>query len=293
MGKRPNVPVFEDHYLDTYGNFGLLYDIQDSPLHTHGDFCEFNVVTSGVFCDCYNGKNHFRPKNSASFYNHGTSHELTLVQEKSISFTLFLRYSAFEDFCRANYPDAADAIFSSGIRSFNITNAQQAFMNELVREVKSNDLPESGYNIILTLLLNTLISLCFFQAASTEKDSHSFFIDDLIYHFDNYDFLEIRVQDILKDFPLSSATILKKFEERTGKSIVEYRNEKRMELASQLLLKWNTSIAEVSMAVGITSISYFSKQFKKHFGVLPNEYRKKYSLPIRFFKNDKSTPDYW
>ena len=293
MGKRPNVPMFDNHYLDTYGDFGVLYDIQDSPSHTHGDFCEFSVVTSGVFCDTYNGKKQFKPKNSATFYNCGTAHELTLAQESSVAFTVFLRQSMFESFCRENYPDMADFILNCKTRPFGVTNAQQMFMNELVRKIKSDDLPESNRNILLTLLLNTLISLCFFEAPLTEDESHSFFIDDLIYHFDNYDLLEVRVQDILKDFPLSSATILKKFQKRTGQSIVEYRNEKRMEYASQLLLKWNTSIADVSVAVGITSVSYFSKQFKEHFGMLPNEYRKKYSLPIRFFKNDKSTPDYW
>jgi len=51
-----------------------------------------------------------------------------------------------------------------------------------------------------------------------------------------------------------------------------------MEKAAKLLLESNMSIGEISASVGYASGSKFSAAFSDAYGLLPLEYRKKYSL---------------
>lgn len=64
------------------------------------------------------------------------------------------------------------------------------------------------------------------------------------------------------------------FKKETGKTISEYIREKRIKFAVQLLSTTNLQIQTVALHCGIMDIQYFSKIFKKHVGMTPNEYRK-------------------
>lgn len=62
-----------------------------------------------------------------------------------------------------------------------------------------------------------------------------------------------------------------KFE--TGKTLTEYFQFKRLDIAKRLLLKAGTTPAAVSCQLGFPSVQYFSLIFKKITGISPSEYR--------------------
>lgn len=66
------------------------------------------------------------------------------------------------------------------------------------------------------------------------------------------------------------------FKQETGKSFVEYITEVRMQRAQKLLLEHKKTILEIAEEVGYADDKYFSRIFKKHSGLKPNEYRKLY-----------------
>ncbi|MBQ8830423.1 MAG: helix-turn-helix domain-containing protein [Oscillospiraceae bacterium] len=63
------------------------------------------------------------------------------------------------------------------------------------------------------------------------------------------------------------------FHKETGKTITEFVNEKRMELASRLLRTTQLQIQTVAQHCGMSDVNYFSKIFKKFHGVTPKQYR--------------------
>lgn len=69
------------------------------------------------------------------------------------------------------------------------------------------------------------------------------------------------------------------FHKETGKTVTEFVNEKRMELASRLLRTTQLQIQTIAQHCGMSDVNYFSKIFKKHYGVTPRQYREenKYS----------------
>ncbi len=71
-----------------------------------------------------------------------------------------------------------------------------------------------------------------------------------------------------------SAGYLSSFFKRTfGKSFTQYLIGVRMEKARALLLQGDKRVAEVSEMVGYLNVSYFCLQFKKFYGITPNQIR--------------------
>ena len=63
------------------------------------------------------------------------------------------------------------------------------------------------------------------------------------------------------------------FAKYTGKSPIQYLNQRRMEAACTLLKDTDYSIASISSTVGFSSQSYFTQAFRKKFGMTPIKYR--------------------
>ncbi len=63
------------------------------------------------------------------------------------------------------------------------------------------------------------------------------------------------------------------FKKEVGKTITEYVRDKRMKMAGALLQSTSLQVQTVALHCGIEDVQYFSKLFKKQFGVSPKKYR--------------------
>ena len=61
----------------------------------------------------------------------------------------------------------------------------------------------------------------------------------------------------------------------TGQSFVSFLNEYRLNLAAKALRSTDDTGLSIAAQCGFENLSYFSRAFKKHFGMTPREYRKK------------------
>ena len=64
------------------------------------------------------------------------------------------------------------------------------------------------------------------------------------------------------------------FKKHYGMPFTDYINRKRLETASAMLLKPDASIAEVAIACGYPTVTYFNRIFRKFKGMTPSEFRK-------------------
>ena len=79
---------------------------------------------------------------------------------------------------------------------------------------------------------------------------------------------------IAKNMYLSSAYISKIFKEETGEAPINYLIKLRLEKAKeQLETMPRESVKTVSTNVGYDDVYYFSKLFKKYYGMSPLNYR--------------------
>lgn len=82
------------------------------------------------------------------------------------------------------------------------------------------------------------------------------------------------IEKLSADVGLSPNYLRSLFKDATGKTILEYNTEMRLQRAAELLKDKKNKVREVSLAVGYENVSYFGVVFQKRFGVTPNEYRK-------------------
>lgn len=82
------------------------------------------------------------------------------------------------------------------------------------------------------------------------------------------------INDIAEIAHLNPQYFMRLFKKETGKSVLEFITECRINQAKRILEESNMPIAEVALSVGYDNFSYFSKLFKKYEGISPSEYRK-------------------
>jgi len=74
----------------------------------------------------------------------------------------------------------------------------------------------------------------------------------------------------------STVTLTEHFRREFGMSVMEYVAKKRMALAEELLLSTSLSVTDISGRCGFGDVEYFSKCFKRRYGISPIKYRRKY-----------------
>ena len=82
------------------------------------------------------------------------------------------------------------------------------------------------------------------------------------------------VGKIADDLNYSVGYLSSKFKEVTGRTPVEFVNNERLRFAYYLISTTDMYIGEVSDYVGFSSLSYFTKMFKRRYGCAPTEIKK-------------------
>lgn len=83
---------------------------------------------------------------------------------------------------------------------------------------------------------------------------------------------DLTVEELSRQVGMSRGSLYYKLLEITGYSPVEYIRTIRLEKAKTLLEASDFNIAQVAYMTGFGTPSYFSRQFKKKYGVLPSDY---------------------
>lgn len=94
-------------------------------------------------------------------------------------------------------------------------------------------------------------------------------LDYLHTHFNR----KITIDDLAKAAAISKTEVLRCFKNIIGVSPIHYLNDYRLQKSEHLLLKSNKSIQEVAEDCGFDDNSYFTKLFRKKYGITPHDYR--------------------
>jgi len=99
--------------------------------------------------------------------------------------------------------------------------------------------------------------------------------DAIIFIHLNYNHA-ITLCDVAKEVNLSKEYLCRLFKKETDLQIFRYLSILRMKRAASLITKntGRTYVREVAAAVGIDDQFYFTRLFKKYYGISPSEYGK-------------------
>ena len=253
-----NYPIL----INTTGYFNF-----SSPFETYNpvgrdDYYLIYIVEGELFVDI-DGKNHTAKKGSAVIfppkylYKYGSNscvHYLYAHFTGSYA-TDFLNECGFD-----NLPCVIENDFSKEIKGkfdlmintflHNETLSIQrcgCLLQEILIEISTNALDVANGSPIKTSL----------------KYIHSFFTS------------KIDVPNLAKMEGLSNSRYITVFKNQTGKSPNEYIIDLRIQFAKNLLDNTNMSVRQISESVGYHDQYFFSRLFKRHTGISPQEYKKR------------------
>ncbi|GAB7086570.1 hybrid sensor histidine kinase/response regulator transcription factor [Marinifilum fragile] len=100
------------------------------------------------------------------------------------------------------------------------------------------------------------------------------FIESVIMEMErNFDNPDFRLEDLAEPLNMSYSNIYRKFQALTDKTLVDFMRSFRLKKAIPLLVKHNFTISEIAFQIGFNDPKYFSKCFKKEYGVTPKQYK--------------------
>lgn len=196
-----------------------------------------------------------------------------LVETYVLSFELSaIEYKKeFEEFIKTIFPYQV-------VKDMNGVYAKLFEM--IVREGEEKDI---GYevvaqNIFMCLLIQIMrdgvrVNYPKLRYSSDLKGANFLYEQALTYinsHLDQ----NIRVQDMADALGITPNYVYKIFHKRTGKSVLDFIVDTKMEFAKSYLQNPLIPIKTIAMELGYATGSHFSESFKRHVGVSPMEYRK-------------------
>jgi AraC-like DNA-binding protein len=87
---------------------------------------------------------------------------------------------------------------------------------------------------------------------------------------------EVNLAGLAELVSMAEGSLCRFFRMETGVTVFEYLNRLKVDFACKLLMDAELSITDVSLDSGFNNLSHFNKQFRKHAGMTPMEYRRQF-----------------
>jgi len=93
---------------------------------------------------------------------------------------------------------------------------------------------------------------------------------------------KISLEEISSLVNMSQSSFNRFIKKRTGKTFIEFTNDKRIGNATKLLVETDSSIAEIAYKCGFNSIANFNRFFKKSKNITPSKFKSEFKSIQRF-----------
>lgn len=184
-----------------------------------------------------------------------------------------LYYSALiisSDFCRQMGIDYDSMYFSPLIQSPEISD----LFKRLQSIYLSSDIPfktAKQNDLLLRILIETAENFST-QKKKTFSGSKSFenVKETIKYIRENFN-RKLSLDELSRNVYTDKYSLTREFKRITGQTVVEFINNYRCQRAADCLL-FGLSVSEAAQICGFDNLSYFTKTFKKHMGIMPSKW---------------------
>ncbi|MGN0537851.1 MAG: AraC family transcriptional regulator [Acutalibacteraceae bacterium] len=263
------MPQFFSYYPIHWHNEMEIVYIESGELLETVDLCEYNATAGDIIL--------IRPCLLHSFKVDSGKQ----ARMKTLIFNLSMLAGNTTDACSIKYFTP----FSDGQYSYPcVIHKTDAHYDELLALIKSMvELYEYHpplYELEIKAKLFSMFAILF--RGFFEREAITISITDnttrniktiLDYICNNY-MNPITIDELANCVNLSKHYFMRFFKKYMGVTCIEYINDYRLNIATNLLLTTNMPITEVATNIGITNLSYFNRIFKKKYGMTPKEYRR-------------------
>lgn len=262
-------------FLGKKNNVGI------NKYHTH-DNTEMLFVLSGTLTESINGSLYELSEGDIAMVNQGVGHHCVSVSPTGPTILFFMGFTDYHfkgmEPNTFTFPDGRQVFHTEGLVRQELSNLCLKMLSEHYSSQAGQYFMQKSYLIQLLLLIvrqfyetelnSTPASLPF------ETHHKTYVVSNIRQYLTDHYPEKISLDLIARNMYLSSAYISKIFKEETGEAPINYLIKIRLEQARRKLVKeQNASIKSISASVGYDDVYYFSKLFKKYYGMSPLNYR--------------------
>lgn len=254
----------------------------ESPLHVHGDFYEISLITAGNFENIYDGQKMKLERNDLVFYRVGARHEFYPIEGDSVMCNFLMDEELFAEYSQLFEWDKKIGEQEMLIRK--LTDVQANYLIALAKDCMDNTRANLRKDYFRLLAVNLFTWICMEPIGQVKALNK--YTKELLQRMDNFKYINYHVRDIYREFPVADSALCTNFREQVGCTVIHYNNKKKMEYAAQKLMLGEYTITEISNKLNFSSVSYFIRKFKEHFGVTPREFQKTHTKVYYFDFNE-------
>lgn len=131
-----------------------------------------------------------------------------------------------------------------------------------------------------------ILSTVHIQGVSTQIYTHqiSQIVDFVSANYEN----EITLNEVAKQFGMSTCTLSKTFKKATGNTFTDFVNRIRINKACELLASSDRLISTICWEIGFNNIANFNRRFLKIKGMTPKEFRAMSELKFAINSHEKT-----
>lgn len=155
----------------------------------------------------------------------------------------------------------------------DIVNCVKTIISEYFKKEIGYELAVKAhiYNLVVLLLRNYIYEFTT-EKKSTFKISNFNRFNKVFEYIDNNYNKKICVTNLSIIAHVSDYYFCRLFKQMTGKTTIEYINEVRLKKSMELLKNRNINITEIAIQCGFNDVNYFSRLFKRKYGVSPTKF---------------------
>lgn len=252
-------------------------EIPETHYHCHDDFVELSFITSGSTDYLIDDKKYTLKKGQVLISNPGVYHK-ELFDINTNCRELHIGLSNISQF-NSNMKDYID-IGDTNILTLNKYKDEiLKCCDEIVEEQKNSNL---AYPFMLKAIVMKLLILLHreIEVDTSETTNHDFtfkyrekkaLVENITSYLSKNYVNDISLETLSKNMYLSSVYISKIFKDIMGDSPINYLIRIRLSKAKELLEQSNLPIKTVAKMVGYSDPYYFSKLYKKYYGISPTK----------------------
>ncbi len=209
------------------------------------------------------GKNEIISDNQFYIYNPGQRHEYAYVgniESCHYFWVHFTGYAASQILTSLNLNAGA---FTSPInRAAEIEQLWQMLIEaKFFARGNLSNYPATLLWSLLTLLATPAVQRSPFSSAAKQLENIN---------------VPVSVSELASKYRMSVGHFIRSFKDAYGYTPINYRIIKQIEQAKNFLSEMDISVSMISEMCGFSDPLYFSRQFKKHTGLSPTQYRDKF-----------------
>ena len=139
-----------------------------------------------------------------------------------------------------------------------------------VNDLYSNACIASRIQLLFALLIRRFGKQISFYDTKRNADDRADFAQILWYIQKNY--TTVTLQSLAETFHYNPSYLSSLIKKNTGRTLFDILSDLKMNEAAELLRHTNMKISQISDILGYDSVDYFSRLFKKTYGVPPKQY---------------------